>query len=333
MKPWLPILFAGLASAQSWIPHESGVSVSLRGVSAVSRSVIWASGSNGTYLISKDGGVTWRSEIVPGAADLDFRNVHAVDDRTAYLLSSGPGEKSRIYKTTDAGVHWTLQYTNSDPQGFLDAFGFWNARHGVVMGDPVSGTFTILTTSDAGLHWVKRQGPAALPLEGAFAASGTCLIVMGDHESWFATGGPGAARVFHSNDRGLTWTATHTPVRNDAASAGIFSLGFSNPRQGVAVGGDYTKAADGGRNIAISSDGGKTWVEPAGQHPGGYRSAVAFLPKRRAWIATGTSGSDISIDGGQSWRQFDATAYNALSFAPDGSGWAVGPGGKIAEFR
>jgi photosystem II stability/assembly factor-like uncharacterized protein len=309
------------------------VSVSLRGVSALSRNVIWASGADGTALVSKDAGASWRSGKVPGASALDFRDVHAVDDRTAYLLSSGPGDKSRIYKTTDAGAHWTLQFTNADPQGFFDAFGFWDSRRGIVLGDPVSGTFAILTTQDGGAHWTKQHGPPALPGEGAFAASGTCIIVIGKHESWFATGGPGGARVFHSNDRGISWTVSSTPLRNDAASAGIFSLGFSDALHGVAVGGNYTKAADGTRNVAVTTDGGKTWSDPRGGHPGGYRSAVACVPSRRAWITVGTSGSDISTDGGGSWKSFDASAYHAVSFAPDGSGWAVGPGGKIAEFR
>jgi photosystem II stability/assembly factor-like uncharacterized protein len=333
MKVLLPALLAGLASAQSWIPHESGVSVSLRGVSALSRNVIWASGAAGTFLVSKDAGATWRNGKVPGASALDFRDVHAVDDRTGYLLSSGPGDKSRIYKTTDAGAHWTLQFTNADPQGFFDAFGFWDSRRGIVLGDPVSGTFAILTTQDGGAHWTKQHGPPALPGEGAFAASGTCIIVIGKHECWFATGGPGGARVFHSNDRGVSWTVSPTPLRNDAASAGIFSLGFSDALRGVAVGGGYTKAGDGTRNVAVTTDGGKTWSDPRGAHPGGYRSAVAFVPSRPAWIAVGTSGSDISTDGGESWKSFDTSAYNAVSFAPDGSGWAVGPGGKIAEFR
>ena len=309
------------------------MSVSLRGVSALSRNVIWASGADGTALVSKDAGASWRSGKVPGASALDFRDVHAVDDRTAYLLSSGPGDKSRIYKTTDAGAHWTLQFTNADPQGFFDAFGFWDSRRGIVLGDPVSGTFAILTTQDGGAHWTKQHGPPALPGEGAFAASGTCIIVIGKHESWFATGGPGGARVFHSNDRGISWTVSSTPLRNDAASAGIFSLGFSDALHGVAVGGNYTKAADGTRNVAVTTDGGKTWSDPRGGHPGGYRSAVACVPSRRAWITVGTSGSDISTDGGGSWKSFDASAYHAVSFAPDGSGWAVGPGGKIAEFR
>ena len=168
--------------------------------------MVWASGTSGTYLETTDGGATWRVAVVPGAEQLDFRGVHGVDDRTAYLLSSGSGDKSRIYKTTDGGSHWVLQFTNPDPKGFFDALAFWNARHGVAIGDPVDGRFVILTTGDGGGHWVRQEGPAALPNEGAFAASNSCLTLMGTREIWFATGGPGAARVFHSRDAGRTWT-------------------------------------------------------------------------------------------------------------------------------
>ncbi|HEX4594813.1 MAG TPA: hypothetical protein VH157_11090, partial [Bryobacteraceae bacterium] len=186
---WLP--------AQTWVTHASGVTASLRGVSAINDRVVWASGTRGTYLQTTDGGATWRAATVPGAETLDFRDVHAVDARVAYLLASGPGDKSRIYKTADSGVHWTLQFTNPDPKGFFDALAFWDARHGIVLGDPVEGEFVILTTADAGEHWVRQHTPRALPNEGAFAASGTCLIARGLHEAWFATGGPGGARVFH----------------------------------------------------------------------------------------------------------------------------------------
>lgn len=333
MRLLLPVLLAGVTPAQTWVTHPSGVTASLRGVSAVSATVVWASGSNGVYLETTDGGASWRTAIVPGAEALDFRAVHGVDHRTAYLLSSGPGDKSRIYKTSDGGLHWTYQFTNSDPKGFFDALVFWNARHGIVLGDPVDGHFVILTTGDGGEHWQRQPTPAALPKEGAFAASNTCLVVRGAGEVWFASGGPGAARVFHSLDGGLTWTVAATPVRNDAASAGIFSLAFSDARHGIAVGGDYTKPGDSSRNIAVTSDGGRTWTEPPGAHPNGYRSAVAFLPDRRVWITTGPSGSDISADNGKSWQPFDAGAYNAVSFISSKAGWAVGPNGALAEFR
>jgi photosystem II stability/assembly factor-like uncharacterized protein len=325
----LAVLFAAqFAFAQSLTPQTSNTTASLRGLAVVSRTTVWAGGTGGAYLRTTDGS-TWTAAQVPGAEALDFRDVHAVDARTAWLLASGPGEKSRIYKTADAGANWTLQLTNPDAAGFLDAIAFWDADHGIALGDPVDGRFVILATSDGGAHWQKQSGPEALPKEGAFAASGTCLIVTGAQDTWFGTG---SARIFHSADRGRTWTAATTPIRHDGPGAGIFSLAFSDALHGVAVGGDYTKPDSAEHNIAVTADGGRTWTEPAGQHPAGYRSAVAYDPTRKAWIAVGTSGSDISRDNGQSWTRFDTAAYNAVAFAPDGAGWAVGPKGGVAAF-
>src|SRR6185369_3228918 len=198
---------------------------------------------------------------------------------------------------------------------------------------PVDGHFAVLTTADGGLHWERRTTPPALPNEGAFAASGTCLITAGKRDAFFATGGPGAARVFHTSDRGVTWTVVTTPIRNDSASSGIFSLWFSNGRHGVAVGGDYSKAPAAEHNIAVTSDGGRTWSEPTGKHPEGFRSAVVYLPGHKVWIAVGTSGSDVSSDDGKTWKVFDTGNYNAVSFTAGDAGWAVGPGGRVAAFH
>jgi|SRR5579871_4936501 len=314
------------------MPVPGGTSASLRGVSAVNAKIVWASGTGGTYLRTTDGGVSWHAAVARGAEQLDFRGVHAVDEQIAYLLSSGPGGKSRIYKTRDSGSHWTLQFTNPDPRGFFDAVAFWDSQHGIVIGDPVEGKFVVLKTVDGGEHWTPQPGPAALSDEGAFAASNSCLFVMGERQVWFATGGLGAARVFRSEDAGRTWTVTATPIRNDGSSAGIFSLAFSDATHGIAVGGDYTKAADSVHNIAATSDGGRTWREPDGVRPTGFRSVAAYIPERRLWIAAGPSGSDVSADGGNSWKPFDTAAYNAIAFTGL-AGWAVGPKGAVARYE
>jgi photosystem II stability/assembly factor-like uncharacterized protein len=314
-------------------PQASDTRASLRGVSAVGARTVFASGSGGTWLATSDGGVTWRAARVPGAEALDFRGIRAIDARTVYLMSAGSGDKSRIYKTSDAGEHWTLLFTNPDPQGFFDAIAFWDAQHGIVAGDQLDGRAEVLTTDDGGATWQRRSPPAALPNEGSFAASNTCLTLLGKRDAWFATGGPGAARVFHSKDRGVSWTVAATPIRHDGASAGIFSLAFADARHGIAVGGDYSKDKEERQNIALSSDGGLGWSAPPNTGPKGFRSAVAWLPAYKLWIVTGTSGSDVSADGGQTWRLFDSGAYNAMSFVPGGEGWAVGPQGRIARFE
>lgn len=338
----LPVFALG-AAAQSWVPQTSNTTVSLRGVSAVSPMVAWASGAKGTFLRTTDGGVTWTPGVVPGSADADFRAVRAFSEKSAYLLSSGPGQLSRLFRTADSGVTWDVVMINPAARGFWDALGMWDSMHGVLLGDPVNGRFVIWTTSD-GLIWDEQKGPQALPGEGAFAASNSSLFLRGSREAWFATGGAsgtgGAARVFHSDDGGKSWDVVKTPVRHDSSNAGIFSLAFSRGGRGVAVGGDYTKSADAAGSIAITSDAGKTWSAPA-TPPAGYRSAVTYLEDAKLWIAIGPTGSDVSSDDGQSWKPFDTAAYNAMSFtgssvgggAGSSIGWAVGPMGAIAQFR
>jgi photosystem II stability/assembly factor-like uncharacterized protein len=328
-------LVAGVAFGQFWTPQASNTTSSLRGVSVVSSRVVWASGTGGTYLITTDGGANWRAGKVPGAEKRDFRSVYAVDGRTALVASVGEGAQSAIYKTSDAGQHWRLAWANPHAKGFFDALAFWDGRRGLVLSDPVEGSFRLFATFDQGGKWRALNGPEALPQEGAFAASGTCLVARGKRELWFAGGGvlPAGARIFHSVDGGSHWTAITTPVRSDGPAAGIFSLAFAGDGHAIAVGGDYSKPADATRNIAISTDGGRTWMAPRGTPPAGYRSAVAYLKDRCAWVAAGTSGSDISFDGGENWATFDTGSYNAVAFVDSQAGWAVGPKGRIARFH
>ena len=301
------------------MPVASGTTANLRGVSAKGQTV-WVSGEKGTVLKSTDAGMTWRSVSPRGVADLDFRDVEVIDDQTVFIMGAGEGPKSRIYKTTDGGASWLLIATNLEPKGFWDCMSFWDHTHGVVVGDPIDGKFTIMTTID-GVTWQPTKGPSANKDESSFAASGSCVFTRGTREAWFGTGGLGGGRVFHSQDGAQTWSVSKTPIRHDSAGAGVFSLAFSNAVHGIAVGGDYMKPNESTGNIAITIDGGKTWTVPAGPAPGGYRSAVQC---DTTCIATGTSGSDFSTDGGRSWKSVEG-GFNAIR-----NGFAVGANGQIA---
>jgi photosystem II stability/assembly factor-like uncharacterized protein len=320
-----------------WAPQASGTRARLRGVSVVDDSVAWASGAKGTCLRTIDGGATWRAFAVPDSAGLDFRDVQGFDDKAACLLSIGPGELSRIYRTADSGASWKLQHTNADSRGFLDAIAFWDADHGLAMGDPVDGRFVILRTADAGRSWsrIAADGmPEALPGEGAFAASGTCLVVQGDSNAWFGTGGTASARVFRSTDRGRTWSVAPSAIRAGLPSAGIFSIAFRDDRHGVAVGGDYKAPDDPTGNIAITDDGGRTWNAAGESRPSGFRSAVAYIPRSPgpSIVAVGPSGADRSTDGGRTWSRIGDEGFHALGFGGSGqAGLAVGEEGRIAR--
>src|SRR5215467_7909995 len=177
-----------------------------------------------------DGGNTWIAAQVPAAESLDFRDVEGFSSDLAYLLSAGPGEQSRIYKTTNAGKSWVLQMTNHDPMGFLDCMAFWDLDHGIVVGDPVDGKFVLFLTDDGGTHWVQVPAsriPPAFDGEGAFAASGTSIAVQASGDVWFGTGGK-AARVFHSSDRGRTWAVMTRPLSTEPIRQKSFRSCFVN---------------------------------------------------------------------------------------------------------
>jgi len=331
------ILMLFTVSNAQWQKQNIDTKASLRGLSVVSEKVIWASGTGGTVLRTTDGGANWSVIKVPGAEKLDFRDIEAFDAETAYILSIGEGESSRIYKTIDGGKTWKLQFQNTNKKAFFDALAFWDAAHGIAMSDPVDGEYLFYATND-GENWeplgrksatefIKPVGAKAKEGEAAFAASGTCLVANGANGVFLISGGADA-RVFRSIDRGLTWTPAETPIVKGTAGSGIFSIAMIDAKKGVIVGGNYEKPNEINNNLAFTNDGGKTWKLAKGLN--GYRSGVAYVDKKTI-LAVGSSGSDLSTDGGKSWKNLDKENYNAVAAKGKRAIWAVGAGGLVAK--
>ena len=328
------LLAAALSAA--WQPQPSGPAVELRGLAALDSKRAWASGAGGTVLRTRDGEHWERLAAPAGGEALDFRDVEALGGDVVVLMSAGVGDAARIYRSADAGATWTLAHTNPDKDGFYDAVAFWDAKNGLVLGDPVAGRFVVRATSDGGATWAAPAGlamPDALPDEGAFAASGTCLFALkGGTDAWFVTGGAKVARVFHTKDRGRTWTAADTPAPNGNASSGLFSVAFLDARRGYAAGGDYKVPAFKGLNGIRTEDGGATWA-PAPLSATGFYSAVVPVPgEKDALAAVGLAGEAVSNDAGRTWSRTGETPMNAVVFTDTGAGWAVGPKGTILRY-
>ena len=314
----------------SWQLTPTGSSARLRGLSAVSANVAWASGSQGTVLRTVDRGATWQQVRPPGTATLQFRDIEAFDADRAVILSIGPGGDSRIYVTSDAGQHWTLAFVNDDPNAFYDCMTFFDKRRGLALSDPPDGVkFRIISTSDGGQSWhvVDPAGmPPALSGEFAFAASGQCITSNHGHRAWFGTGGAAQARVFRSDNRGRTWSVSATPM-NSGPSAGIFALAFRSQQHGFAVGGDFLLPAASPDNFALTRDGGRSWLLVPGA-PAEYRSGATWVNGLIA-IAVGPTGSDASFDHGRSWHGFDDGSFDTVDCA-HGACWASGEQGRAA---
>lgn len=367
-----PLLLAVLIAAASlpgysqWEMEQSHTKADLRGIHAVGSGVAWASGTNGTVLRTEDGGYLWQMcAVPPGAETLDFRGIWAWDAQIAIVMSSGHGDESRLYQTTDGCATWKSLYTNPDPKGFWDAITFTDKKNGILLGDPVDGRFVILRTEDGGMHWRKADDPALaadLRGEGAFAASNSSYVAipsngkftmdtpLGAALEFFGTSGPGGPRVFYlaMRDRqptagsskttrtkaaepkiSLKWMNVAVPLARTAPSMGIFALAFSDAYTGIAVGGDYLQPNESSGTAAFTLDNGQTWIR-ATRPPHGYRSSVAWSAADKAWVTVGTNGADVSRDDGKTWQQTPISAdngpWNALSLP-----WVVGPKGRIAK--
>jgi photosystem II stability/assembly factor-like uncharacterized protein len=312
-----------------WQLTPTGSTARLRGLSVVSERVVWTSGSLGTVLRTTNRGSTWQSVGPPGTETLQFRDIEAFDRDTALILSIGSGTDSRIYRTTDGGQTWTLVFQNTEPTAFYDCMAWFDKDRGLALSDPVNGRFRILATNDGGRSWqvVDADMPPALPLEFAFAASGQCITTAGGRDVWFGTGGDAIARVFHSGDRGLTWTVANTPVRS-SPSAGIFALAFRDARHGLAAGGDFLAPTASPDAHARTDDGGATWSLMAGA-PDEYRSGAHWVTGRSA-IIVGPSGSDATFDAGRTWHGFDEGSFDTVDCVKGGDCWASGEQGRVA---
>ncbi len=353
-----------LAQSNPWQMQDSGTTASLRGIDSVNEKIAWASGTGGAVLRTTDGGQHWQRCATPDAdkdgATLDFRGVQAWDAETAIVMASGPGDKSRLYKTTDGCSTWALLFRNPDvPGGFFDSFWF-NGPCGMVLGDPVHDQFAVFLTYNNGKTW-KRDEHRGLALNGkslaAFAASNSS-IAIGDalFTRGFATGGKSGSYFLNrpftqaEEEHGFVdrlvrkepgWKSSSIPVGSSTESSGTFSVayrypvtiglcpdcGFDENSLFIAVGGDYTKPNDSARTAAWSSDGGWTWTASVAP-PHGYRSSVQYSTALNLWVTAGANGSDISRDDGKTWQPLDNGNWNALSLP-----FAVGPNGHIARLN
>jgi photosystem II stability/assembly factor-like uncharacterized protein len=315
-------------------PQQSGTANRLQAISPVSPLVVWASGLGGTYVVTTDGGDTWRAGVVPGAEALQFRDVEGVSEKVAYLLSAGVGADSRVYKTEDGGESWSLQFQNQDPNAFYDCFAFWTPRRGITMSDAVNGRFPVIRTMD-GEIWedIGDQLPAAQTGEAAFAASGTCVTTQGGKRAWIGTGGAQRARILATNDAGETWADYDTPILQGTSTSGVITVDFRDPFHGILGGGEILAPTEVADTVARSSDGGKTWqLTSRPPFPGAIYGLTYVRGRQTTVVVTGPSGSAWSPDEGDTWFSLPGLVdFWAVAFASPHAGWLVGTEGRIVK--
>jgi photosystem II stability/assembly factor-like uncharacterized protein len=320
--------------------QNSGTTQGLIAVSPVNSRVVWASGRGGTFVVTTNGGKTWKAGVVPGAETLQFRDVQGVSEKVAYLMSIGSNPTDfRIYKTVDGGATWTMQFQNQNPGAFYDCFAFWTPKRGIAHSDSVNGKFPDLRTTN-GVTWqdISDNLPPALPGEASFAASGTCVATQGARNAWIATGGSTTARILATRDQGDTWNAYDTPLVS-SPSAGAFTVAFRDPWHGIVGGGDLDPTDPNNAATATSDDGGMSWRLTNKPPVTGAIFGLAYLhgagdASRAVVITANTGGAAWTPDEGNTWFTLaGVTGYWAVAFASPEAGWLVGTDGRILKIN
>jgi photosystem II stability/assembly factor-like uncharacterized protein len=334
-------------------PQKSGTTQLLIAVSPVNSRVVWAAGTGGTYVVSTDGGGTWKAGVVPGAESLQFRDVQGVSDKVAYLMSIGSKTTDfRIYKTFDGGATWKIQFKNETVNAFYDCFAFWTPNRGITHSDSVNGVFPdIRTTNGKNWHSIAHHMPPALPGEASFSSSGTCIATQGERNAWITTGGSTIARILATRDGGDTWNAYATPLQS-SPTAGGFSVAFRDPWHGIVGGGDLATGHPNHANAATSNDGGQTWIRTSKPPVKGAIFGLAYargIPHGdfegveeehdRTVVITAETAPNFNTgaaawtpDEGGTWFKLpEVSGYWAVAFANPKNGWFVGNGGRILK--
>ncbi len=322
-------------------PQNSGTTAGLIAVSPVNPRVVWAAGRFGTFVVTTDGGRTWKAGVVPGAETLQFRDVQGVSEKVAYLMSISPTgtdpTEFRIYKTTDGGATWTMQFQNHNPGAFYDCMAFWTPNKGIAHSDSVNGVFPDLRTTN-GSTWqdISANMPPAQPGEASFAASGTCAATQGGQNAWIVTGGVPIARVLATRDGGDTWNAYDLPLVSNG-SAGAFTVAFRNPWNGIVGGGDLDPGDPNNARTAVSHDGGMTWALTNAPPVTGAIFGLSYVQgagdgDRTVVVTANAGGAAWTPDEGTTWYSLPNVAgYWAVAFASPQAGWLVGTNGRILK--
>ncbi|MFN9504981.1 MAG: YCF48-related protein [Rubrivivax sp.] len=266
-----------------------------------------AIGRNGSYVKTRDGGLTWTDVAQPGATG--WRRMQFLSGADTGWVISGSGT---LFKSTDRGATWLSPVAaTSATVPYASDFHFVDAKSGWAVT-----SYPSYTTEGSGVYQTSDGGNSWQPVKSASAIQGLATIRFADASNGVAMGPPGVAYV--SSDGGATWRAR--PTGTDQR---VTRVTFANANLAVAVG-------QGGL-VLRSTDRGQTWqrVPSATAHD---LMDVRFTSSSRGY-AVGAGGTLLSTtDGGLNWTRRDTgVSYTLMSvfFVDAYTGWVSGEGGSI----
>jgi photosystem II stability/assembly factor-like uncharacterized protein len=291
---------------------------------------VWVSGSKGSILKSTDSGVTWTNTCPETYQKLDFRGLFAINKSTVLAISAGNAEDSMavILKTSDAGKTWEKVFQSTEKGVFFDAIKFVNNKVGFILSDAIDEKPYLLKTTNAGKTWKridKNIFPNIIKGEASFAASNSCISVFGNNV-WFNT----QNRIFKSENMGKTWVVYNTEF-GKSESKGIFGIFFYSATNGIAVGGDYLDKTTKTLQLAMTVNGGASWISKPINIKAGLTECASITTTNKIIVAS-LQGVSVTNDFGKNWNILDSTPFHAVSCNKTVC-FSVGGNGKIGRWE
>lgn len=299
-------------------------SLSIRAIALMQGNVVFAANKSTYGMLDTSKMKVKTNTIKTLNKAIEFRAVAHTPENFFMLSVENP---ALLYKTGSAG-QMELVYTEQAAGVFYDALTFFDAKHGIAIGDAVGGCLSIILSNDGGNSWQKipcEKLPAGIAEEGAYAASNTNIKTMGS-KAWIATT---AGNIYYTEDYGNSWARYKTPIVNPGIEAyGIYSIDFINDKQGIAYGGSFLDPLHAAANIATTLDGGQNWSLVAANNNPGYKSCVQYVPATngKGIIAIGFTGISYSSDGGLNWTNLSKEPFYTFRFKNKNTAYAAGKG-------
>ncbi|HEX2786908.1 MAG TPA: YCF48-related protein [Ignavibacteria bacterium] len=231
---------------QNWIDLSLGFTGdNLNAVWFLNETTGFMTSTNDSLLYSTNGGLDWINYLYLGNQGQDL-----------FFLNSQTGWASsynRLYKTTNAGINWSLVINAAVPDMFFTSENTgWKTSYS-------SGSSQVMKTTNGCQSWETKHTTTDFRVVYA-------IDFINENTGWIC-GYRGY--IAKTTDGGETWT-----VQRDTGGQGLYTICFINPNIGFASG-------DNG-SVVSTSDGGTTWTET--NLPASRYSKIEFINQNTGWM-------------------------------------------------
>jgi photosystem II stability/assembly factor-like uncharacterized protein len=298
----------GLSFERQGLGQAALMGVDVLDVFAISKSNVWAVGTNNSILKTTDGGATWQSVAAPQSTiPTELYSISIINQNTIYIS----GSFGMVYKSTDGGAQWSLCDTTGFNQALIQGIHAITPDRvflaGGVMDDNGDLRGFIRYTENGGASW----------------DSVTLADDFNRHE-WISPVSYGNTIIIHgatnyytvSRDNGITW-------QNDSTAVAGGTNGGADINHLIMLGENNWWAAMDMGHLIRTTNGGQTWSDPTTGLGGAFMLGIDAYNNNIA-LSVGETTSfprfgpiSRTTDGGQSWTKVytHGSALYKVSFA------------------